>query len=361
MKPTKKYEVPIEKHLFHFSAWYPFAAGLAAGLLLRFLFAGKPGSSWSAMAGAFIYMAPMLVGAVTVYVAECYKRRDWFYYITAPFFSNCIFVLGTLLIMIEGLICAIIIIPLFAAVGAMGGLAMGMVCRLTNWPKQTLSALAVVPLVLGLVGDQLPTPQEFSSIEHSVMIAAPAEIVWKQLVQADNISDHDFKGSWAAHIGVPMPLAGVIEMRPGQSPTGYVRRSEWQKKVYFEGLVTDWQPGQYMRWTYRFFPDSFPPQALDDHVMIGGHYFDLIDTSFRLTPEAGGTRLSIRAHYRVSTQFNFYADRIAQLLMGNLFEIAGKFYQVRSQQAMQITPIGAAVSTSALPGSIRTELSVAHR
>jgi drug/metabolite transporter (DMT)-like permease len=63
-------EFEPEKSTLNFSRWYPFAAGLVAGLILRFLFVGKPGSSWSAMAGAFIYMAPMLVGAVTVYVAE---------------------------------------------------------------------------------------------------------------------------------------------------------------------------------------------------------------------------------------------------------------------------------------------------
>jgi uncharacterized protein YndB with AHSA1/START domain len=306
---------------------------LVAGLLLRFLFIGQPGSNWSAMAGAFIYMAPMLVGAVTVYVAERQERRSWAYYFWAPFIANCLFVIGTLLIMIEGLICAIIIIPLFAAIGALGGVAMGIVCRVTNWPKQTLSVLAILPIALGFTGDLLPTPQEFSRIERSIVIAATPEVVWRQLAQADHIASSDFKGTWASRIGVPMPLAGVIEIRPGESPTGFVRRSEWQKSVHFEGLVTDWQPGQFMSWTYRFSPDSFPPQALDDHVMIGGHYFDLIDTSFRLSPAPEGTRLTVAASYRVSTQFNFYAERVAEFLLGNMLDTATSFYQYRSEQA----------------------------
>jgi uncharacterized protein YndB with AHSA1/START domain len=130
-----------------------------------------------------------------------------------------------------------------------------------------------------------------------------------------------------------MPLTGVTTYQPGQSPTGYVRQASWQKKVHFEGLVTDWQPGQYLSWTYRFSPDSFPPQALDDHVMIGGHYFDLIDTSFKLTPEAGGTRLTIAANYRVSTQFNFYAERVGQLLLGNMLDTATGFFKQRSERS----------------------------
>ena len=97
------------------------------------------------MAGAFIHMAPMLVGAVTVYVAETSQRRSWRYYTFAPFVANLFFVLGTLFVMWEGLICAVIILPFFAGVGAIGGLAMGIVCRVTNWPKQGLYSLALLP------------------------------------------------------------------------------------------------------------------------------------------------------------------------------------------------------------------------
>jgi hypothetical protein len=334
-----------------FKRWYPLAAGLLAGIVLRLIFHGEPGGNWSAMTGAFIYFAPMFVGAVTVYIAETQKRRSWNYYVYAPFLANTLFVLGTLLIMIEGLICAIVIIPLFSIIGAFGGLAMGIVCRITNWPKQTLSALAVLPLALGFAGDLLPTPQEFSRIERSIVINASPDVIWQQLAYAKDISAEDFQGTWAAKIGVPMPQAGVVSYEPGSSPTGYVRHAHWDKKVHFDGLITDWQPGQLMRWTYRFAPDSFPPHALDDHVMIGGHYFDLIDTSFKLEPEASGThpttrltntRLTIAASYRVSTQFNFYADAVAQLLLDNMLHTATGFYQRRSEKSPQ--PKAAAAS-----------------
>jgi hypothetical protein len=68
-------------------------------------------------------------------------------------------------------------------------------------------------------------------------------------------------------------------------------------------------------------------------VMIGGHYFDMHDTSFTLTPVATGTRLKVQTHYRVSTQFNFYADAVAQLLMGDMLETDLVFYKRRSEAA----------------------------
>jgi hypothetical protein len=317
-----------------FSAWYPVLAGVFSGILLRLVFSGAAGSARSAMAGSFIFLAPMLVGAVTVYVAETTQRRSWAYYFWAPLVANGLFVLGTLAILVEGLICAIVIVPLFACVGAVGGLAMGIVCRVTNWPKQVIYSLAALPIALGLAGDYLgsdylPTPSVLNSVRHSVFVNAPPAQVWQHINYATNIRPEEFSATWAAKIGVPMPQSGITEM----TAEGRVRRSLWDKAVHFDEPIAEWVPERYMRWTYRFDSTSFPPHALDDHVTIGGHYFDLRDTSFTLSPEMAGTRLEIQAHYRVSTQFNFYAIPVAQLLLNNMLETGLTFYKNRSELA----------------------------
>ena len=315
------------KSAIPYSWWAPLLAGVAAGMVLRFLFSGVAGGKWSAMAGAFIYLSPLVVGALTVYVAETRERRTWGYYLWAPFASNCLYVLGTLLIMVEGLICAIVIIPMFAFLGALGGLLMGVVCRMTNWPRQTFYGLALMPLVFGALGDYLPDPTVLSDVQRSTMVHAAPEQVWAHLNHTTNIKPEEFGATWAARIGVPMPLSGITQ----STPNGRVRVTHWDKAVQFDEPITDWQPGRYVRWTYRFTPASFPPHALDDHVLIGGHYFDLHDTSFTLTPVAQGTRLDVAVHYRVTTQFNFYADRVAQLLIGDMLDADLQFYKNRSE------------------------------
>ncbi len=310
-----------------YSWWAPLLAGVGGGMLLRFVFSGGAGSNWSAMAGAFIYLSPLVVGALTVYVAETRERRTWAYYLWAPFVANCLYVLGTLLIMVEGLICAIVIIPMFAGLGALGGLLMGVVCRMTDWPKHTLYGFAALPLVFGALGDYLPEPTVLSSVQRSTVVHALPERVWVQLNHATDIRPDDFGGTWAARIGVPMPRSGITE----STPNGRVRVTHWGKAVQFDEPITDWQPGRYLRWTYRFAPTSFPAHALDDHVLIGGHYFDLRDTSFTLTAVEGGTRVQVVVHYRVTTQFNFYADHVAQLLLGDMLEADLKFYKRRTE------------------------------
>jgi len=135
-------------------------------------------------------------------------------------------------------------------------------------------------------------------------------------------------GTLAAQIGVPMPI-GVTERRGSER----VRVSRWGKRVYFEEVIEDWEFEKLMRWRYRFFDDSFPRAALDDHVVIGSHYFDLIDTAYSLAEVDGETRLTTQVRYRITTQFNFYADWVAQLLLGNLSEHGLALYKQRSEAA----------------------------
>jgi len=309
-------------------AWFwPILAGAAIALVLRIVFSGGPGQRFSAMLGSFVYFVPAVCGAVTVYLAERIERRSWGYYLWAPWVATALFVIGTLVVFIEGIICAIVIVPLFAVMGSVGGLAMGIVCRITNWPKHAVYSFAVLPLVLGAIEPQLPNPDRFSHTSRTLFIAAPAQRVWRELNDARDIRPGEIGDAWAYRIGVPMPVSGVTV----ETPEGRVRQVHWQKNVRFDEIITDWQPGRLLRWQYRFTPDSFPAGSLDDHVMIGGQYFDLRDTAYTLTPRDGGTELRIDVSWRLSTRFNWYADRVLQALLGNGSENILRFYKARSE------------------------------
>ena len=294
---------------------------------MRLVFFGNPGSSYAAMTAAFIYLSPLIVGAITVYVAETRQRRSWGYYLLAPFLANILYVVGTLLANIEGLICAVVIIPLFAALGAVGGLLMGVVCRVTKWPKQTLLTVAVLPLILGPLESGVPLPDRIAMVERTIVLNAPPEEIWRQIMNAQDIRPEEVGRAWLYRIGVPLPLGGTTR----QTPTGLVRRVTMGKGIYFDEIITDWEENRYLRWTYRFHDDSFPPYALDEHVVIGGHYFDVKDTSYTLTPRGELTDLTLRMRYRVSTRFNWYADPVARFLMENLGESNLEYYRNRSE------------------------------
>lgn len=314
-----------------FPKWWPMVAGALCGLVLRLVFWGSPNFPWSAMHPAFIGFAPLAVGAVTVYVAELSERRSWRYYLFAGMLANVLFVLSTLVILIEGLICAILILPLFAVYGALGGALMGAICRGTNWPKKpVIYSFSVMPLLLALlIPDSAGTPY-IGSIERAVVVNADAPTIWRQLHDTRNIDIAEVGQAWMYRIGVPMPVSGVTRT----TPEGLVRDVQMGKGIHFSQHSTQWETNRYVRWTYRFSDDSFPPGALDDHVKIGGEYFDVIDTEYMLVPiDAHSTTLRVRIHYRVSTQFNWYAKHLASGLIGNFEEVVLGLYAGRATRA----------------------------
>jgi len=310
-----------------FSRWWPVGWGALAGLTLRLMFAGAPGSAYAAMLDSFILGSPILVGAVTVYMAERRYRRTWLFYFVAPAVATGFYILGTLLIYIEGWICAIVIFPLFALIGGLAGLAMGAVCRLTNWPRPAIvSSLAILPLITGAFEQRLPLPNGERSQECTIFVPAQPTQVWRQLIDARAIRPAEIDDAWMYRIGVPLPVEGAGDERNGE----HLRHFVMGKGIHFDQVAIEWRPEHAVTWSNRFAPDSFPPQALDDHVRIGGHYFDLGATRYSLTPQPGGTLLRVHMEYRVSTRFNWYAAPVADFLVGNLEKTLLRFYARRA-------------------------------
>lgn len=324
--PETKLEV-VRRKILPYSAWLPILLGALFGVILRLVFSGAKDMWFSAMSGAFIYLVPLAVGVITVYVAETSIRRSWPYYIFAPAAANVLFVLGTMAILIEGLICAVIIIPLFAIIGAVGGLVMGVICRATNWPKHAVVSFAALPLLFAVALPQTDGNNFIGHAERKIIVQTDPASIWRQLHKVEYIQPGEVSRAWMYRIGVPLPLTGVTET----TPNGLLRKITMGKSIHFDQVSTEWETNRRVKWTYKFYENSFPPHALDDHVMIGGRYFDIIDTEYVLTPiTSQTTELTIRMQYRVSTQFNWYANSVAQLLIGNFEEVILAFYAKRA-------------------------------
>lgn len=308
----------------------PLFGGALIGLLLRLAFDGQPGQAFATMLWIFIVLAPFAIGAVTVYLAERIKPRSTTYHFFMPVFSVSLCVLGSMLLMLEGAICVVMVMPIFAVMGGLGGVIMGAICRRLQRSKTpTVYSFVALPLVLGMLGVGQDTPHRFEHVERRVLIqAAPAQ-VWKVLLDADHIQASEVDRAWMYRIGVPTPLNGLTH----ETRNGLVREVRMGKGIHFQQVSTDWKPQQYVRWQYLFEDDSVPAGALDDHVRIGGPYFDLLDTRYTLTPRGAATELSIRMDYRVSTGFNWYTVPLANWLIGDFSQVILDFYRHRAEPA----------------------------
>ena len=185
----------------------------------------------------------------------------------------------------------------------------------------------MLPLIFGSFENQLPRDHRERVQEREIFVAAPPTAVWRELVDTRDIRREEVGAAWMYRIGVPVPSAGTGELLDGE----HLRHITMGKGIRFDQVATEWLPGERVSWAYRFGPDSIPAGALDDHVRIGGEYFDLGETTYSLRPDGAGTRLSVRMRYRVSTHFNWYAGPVADLLVGDFAARILEFYARRAR------------------------------
>ncbi|WP_431266129.1 SRPBCC family protein [Roseateles chitinivorans] len=321
------------------AVWVPVLAGAIYGLLMRLAFGGltfvSPWLNFSSdtafvMSTGFVLMTPVVLGAVTVYVMRAAPGRPgptWMQVVFVPWGAAALMMVGAMVTLLEGAICVVILSPVFLVLASIGGVLMNLVLKTTRVGTLQFGVLAALPLLFTAVEGPL-TVERWQRIDRSVVVETAPDRVWSEIVAARDIHPEEFPRTWIHLIGVPRPVEGVNHA----TPQGEVRESRWERGVHFLGRVTERVEGRQLAWRYEFSPDSFPPGTMDDHVVIGGRYFDLGETRFTLTPlDATHTRLDIEAHYRVTSSINVYAVPVADFLGRDFVDGLLTFYKRRSE------------------------------
>jgi hypothetical protein len=179
----------------------------------------------------------------------------------------------------------------------------------------------------GLWERDQPLPAALHTADASVQIHANPEAIWRLINDARAIQPGEMEKGLAYRIGLPLPQSAQTI----KTVQGRVRKLRWDRGVKFDEPISDWRENRYIRWTYSFPPGAIPADALDEHVVIGGRYFDLVDTSYQLTPQGEETRLDIHVTYRISTNFNWYAETWGRVLVDDAAGTILGFYKRRAE------------------------------
>ena len=93
-----------------------------------------------------------------------------------------------------------------------------------------------------------------------------------------------------------------------------------------------WDSGIEFTYDIKVDPKSIPPTTLDEHVMIGGRYFDVIEGGYKV--ESIGPRKSLvtlNCKYRVTTSLNFYSKLWADFVLNDFNETVLEVIKKRSE------------------------------
>lgn len=309
--------------------WVWIIIGALFGVAIRFLFGLLPSDMQGPMSLAFLVGTPLTVGALTVIGAPA-QDRTLLFLIFAPWLSMLLMLLGCAVTLLEGSICLALMAPLFFVCASVGGVIMGVVLHYRQIKASRLSAVAALPLLMLLAEGYIPLVDRDMELRRDVVVDATPDAIWKEIHTARAIRPEELPLSLTHLIGVPKPLEGINV----QTKDGEVRFSRWERGVHFRAYVTRSEENKSVSWNYVFDKDSFPAGSMDEHVAIGGRYFDLRDTTFNLTPTNNGkTRLEIVAHYRLSTTINAYAIPASTVLGNDFLDTILSLYKHRSESA----------------------------
>lgn len=307
--------------------------GAAYGLAMRGIFGYLSHSQAfpvvSVVSFAFTLGTPFVIGAIVIYGLRN-ANPSVIQMIFVPWIAIALALTGSAVTLLEGAVCIILAAPVLLVGSSIGGLIMGLSLRFSNKSSAPLNSILALPLVLMVVEPSVPQQPRLMEDRVCVEVSATPHRIWSEILNARNIRKEELPFSFTHLIGVPRPVEGVNMM----TPDGEMRFSKWERGVTFSARVTQRFDDRSITWLYNFTPDSFPDGSLDEHVKIGGQYFDLYDTTFNLTPESENlTRLEIISHYKVTTDVNFYAVPVARFVAKDFMSTIVHLYKSRSERS----------------------------
>ena len=297
-------------------------------IIVRFLFGITTWKDlFSVMSISFLFCLPTIVGALTVYFSSIENAKKLSYRILTPWMPVFIFLALTLVFAIEGWACWLMVLPLFLIAASIGGLIGGYFKMRGQDNKIYISLLTILPLFVSpieaIMGSTPVTYKAYTYID----IKAPADKIWRNVTRVKEIKEEQDKGWLTRMLGFPRPVKAELNF----AGVGAYREAIFTNGLVFHETVSEYIDKKKMVFSIKAYPHEIPSTTMDEHVVIGGQYFDILNGTYELEKIDNVTnRLHLYSHFKLTTTFNFYANWWAKWIMK---DIQQNILQVEKQRA----------------------------
>lgn len=305
----------IQRQYLHYAI--AATAGLFVALLGRFTFASKAfNDAGGLLMLCFLVLIPMALGAVTAHFTPTTATKTW-RLVLGPVVTVLLFLATALLFHLEGMICVLIISPLFLLTSWLGAFLYSTLTKGRSNDQNTyvVAAFALLPFLLAPVEGLLTTPNDYRRVENTIVIQASPAVVWQHIIRVPPIQAQDLGASLVDDIGFPRPVEATLSYEG----VGGVRRATFERGVEFIETVDLWEPQRRLSFSIAPNTATIPPTTFDEHVTVGGRFFDVLRGTYELEPAgAGRTRLILYSQQRLSTHLNPYAGLWTDFVMSEI-------------------------------------------
>ena len=298
-------------------------------VILRLLFGIE---KWEDMFGVmtltFLFLLPTIVGTLTVYLSSIENAKKSSYKFFAPWIPIFLFLIITIILAIEGWACWLMILPLFLFAASIGGFIGGYLKSKKRNDKLNISILFLLPFIISPLESLIETiPGTYKAYTY-IDINAPAEEIWDNVTSVKEISEEEDKGYLSNFLGFPRPVKAELDFEG----VGAFREAIFTNGLVFNETVTEYIDGEKMVFTIRANTYDIPSTTLDEHILIGGDYFDVLNGTYELEELGKGIhRLHLYSHFKMKTTFNFYAGWWGKWIMKDIQNNILKIEKERSE------------------------------
>lgn len=267
------------------------------------------------MSFTFIIIVPFVIGYIVVYFSKFDGKSSMKFQIITPWLSIYILLAFTYLLYLEGLICIIMAAPVFMVLSSLGGLLGG---EFANDKKRLniifINIIIILPFFSIAVENKIEKPIELMQVDTQIEIKSDPGTVWENIVTVYEISDEENRNSLFMLMGFPKPIKAELDYKG----IGGTRLAIFDKGLFFTETVTEWDYQKSFSFKIKADPNSVPPEALDEHVLVGGEYFDILDGKYEIESVDGNVTLHLQSKFKLSTNFNFYSGFWSKLIMKDI-------------------------------------------
>jgi hypothetical protein len=285
-------------------------------LLVRPIFGNTDWTTvFTMMSLSFLLLLPFVVGMLTVYYSKEEKVRKKAYRFFAPWLPIFGFAIITLAFAWEGWPCIVMILPIFLIAASLGGWAGGYFKLRKKDNKTYISLVVLLPFLAAPIESYIGANSAPYKAYTYIDIEAPAEKIWSNVTRVREISAEQDKGWLTNLLNFPRPVKAELNYEG----VGAYREAIFTNGLVFHETVTEYKDKEKMSFTIKALPHEIPLTTMDEHLVVGGKYFDVLTGTYELEKLNDKTyRLHLYSYFKLTTSFNFYASWWAKALMKDI-------------------------------------------
>ena len=274
-------------------------------LLLRISFGATILNDFlSVMSWTFFLLVPAGIGALFIYFSPIEKVKSVGYRILAPWIPIILVIALTIVIGLEGWACWIMISPLFLIFASIGGLIAGHFKNKKN-ENLNISILVLLPFLIGPIENAIPRNTKTYTTYTSIEINSDAQTIWDNVTSVKEIKSNEDNSKLISWLGFPKPIKTELDTLA----IGGYRKAVFQKGLIFNETVTKYEDLKLMEFKIKANTYEIPSTTLDEHILIGGEYFDMLNGTYELKKiSTNKYNLILYSNFSMKTTFNSYAS-----------------------------------------------------